>query len=946
MQTGGIILIDINKLKQMEKEAVSYWSKRILAQLRYAVELNQTLDGKYDKVLNNIIEFLAAAAEEDGVIAAAAARDAEQMLQPLSKEAKKYQMICAAHAHIDMNWMWRWEETVAIVLDTFRTILSLMDEYDEFTFSQSQASVYRIVEEHDPAMLEEIKKRIREGRWEVTAATWVEADKNLSGGESQARHLLYTRRILSEMLDLNPDSLNLDFEPDTFGHSVNVPEILSKGGIKYYYHCRGYDGYQLYKWKAPSRKSIIVYREPLWYLGAIEPSMAYYVPQFCSSHNLPAMLKVYGVGNHGGGPTRRDIERIIDMSAWPVFPNIKFGTYGEFFKLTEAIEDQLPVVTGELNFVFTGCYTSQSRIKKGNSVLQNRLHESEAYASMAAMSVGTAYAHKQFVKAWEKVLFNQFHDIVPGSCTVDTREHAMALYQQAAGLANTEAKRALRSIASHIDTSKWISGNESVRESVSEGAGVGFGAEDYQIPQAERGRGRNRVYHFFNSALYPRQEVVEITVWDWNGDKDSIQFVDAEGKPIPFQLLSDKDSSYWGHQYFKALLFVKVPAGGYTTCILAEKKLEKISLGFPLDARVERPARPVLENKHLKAAFDPRTGAIVSLVDKGNGQEIVDPGRPSAVFHFIEEDDSRGMTSWVVGNYRKVININDAGVTFTEVRNEEGLLRQSIRYEVKFSKSTLRVHVYLDQDSTCLGFDIECDFRELGEKGKGIPQLGFYLPLGYECRAYRYDVPSGTIERRPMDMDVPAISWAAALPRDTGRKALTLICGSKNGFRGVDNSLSLSLIRASIDPDPYPEVGLHQFSFHLSLPNATSNREFIEEAYSCCHPIQVLSGIPSKGELLPAGSFMTLEEGSIAVQAIKKPEEGSKTDSLIIRGYETEGRRTNAKIWFCRNIASACYVDIHERPVESELAVKTGGHNVSFGVEPHEVFTLKVEFAK
>ena len=298
-------MIDINKLKQMEKEAVSYWSKRILAQLRYAVELNQTLDGKYDKVLNNIIEFLAAAAEEDGVIAAAAARDAEQMLQPLSKEAKKYQMICAAHAHIDMNWMWRWEETVAIVLDTFRTILSLMDEYDEFTFSQSQASVYRIVEEHDPAMLEEIKKRIREGRWEVTAATWVEADKNLSGGESQARHLLYTRRILSEMLDLNPDSLNLDFEPDTFGHSVNVPEILSKGGIKYYYHCRGYDGYQLYKWKAPSRKSIIVYREPLWYLGAIEPSMAYYVPQFCSSHNLPAMLKVYGVGNHGESPTRR-----------------------------------------------------------------------------------------------------------------------------------------------------------------------------------------------------------------------------------------------------------------------------------------------------------------------------------------------------------------------------------------------------------------------------------------------------------------------------------------------------------------------------------------------------------------------------------------------------------------------------------------------------------------
>jgi alpha-mannosidase len=953
----------IDQLKEIEEKANSYWAKRITAQLEYAVQLNKVLDRKYDKNLSETVEYLYGKFASEGAVTADTAREAEKKLAPLSKDAKKFRMICVAHAHIDMNWMWRWEETVAVVLDTFRTMLNLMEEYPDFKFSQSQASVYKVVEEHDPAMLEEIKRRIKEGRWEVTASTWVEADKNMPNGESLARHILYTKRTLSRLLDIDPDSLNLDFEPDTFGHSLNVPEILARGGVKYYYHCRGYDGYNLYNWKAPSRKSVIVYREPLWYLGAIEPSMAYYVPEFCTRHNMDTMLKVYGVGDHGGGPTRRDIERITDMAGWPVFPRIKFGTYSEYFALAEKIRDQLPVVTGELNFVFTGCYTSQSRIKKGNNILQNRLNEAEAFASAAALSVGAPYPGQQFQKAWEKVLFNQFHDILPGSCIVDTREYAMGLYQQAAGLANTEISRALRCIASNIDSSAWISKDKPeksdskepmavepkkhlLEESISEGAGVGFGLSDYQIPQAERGSGRNRIFHFFNPSLYARYELVEVTVWDWDGKKENIEFVDSEGKAVPHQLLSEKNTHYWGHNYFKALVYANIPAMGYATYVLTEKKTEDVSLPLPLDPRVERLNSHTLENEHLKVVFDSRTGAIVSMTDKADRQEIIDPGRPAGIFRFIEEDDSRGMTAWVVGNYRQVAGINDAGVKFTEIRNETGLLRQSVRYTAAFGSSSLKVHIYLDKDSPRLGFDVECDFRELGVPGKGVPQLGFYMPVGYECRGYRYDIPSGTIERDGMDMDVPANNWAAAMPKDEGRKALTLISGTKHGFRCVDDSISLSLIRGSYDPDPYPEVGLHQFTFHVSLPNVTSNRELIEEAYACNHPIRVLSGRPGKGELLPAGSFMAIQEGGIAVQAIKMPEDTADTNSLILRGFETDGRRTRVEMTFSRSIARAYCVDINERPVETELAIKIADNHVFFGVEPYKVFTFKVEFLK
>lgn len=941
---GGIKLNQtLDKLKQMKEKAHSYWNSRIIAQLEYSFKISKVMDGKHNELITDTVDFLYEGFIAEGSVTATNAKEAEQRLLPLSEDAKSFQMICVAHAHIDMNWMWRWEETVAIVLDTFRTMLSLMSEYPQFKFSQSQASVYRIVEEYDPAMLEDIKARIKEGRWEVTASTWVETDKNMPSGESLARHILYTKRTLSKLLDIDPDSLNLDFEPDTFGHSLNVPEIMVKGGVKYYYHCRGYDGYNLYRWKAPSRSSVIVYREPLWYLGSIEPSMANYVPEFCTKHNMDTMLKVYGVGDHGGGPTRRDIERITDMATWPIFPRIKFGTYSEFFKLVEETVDQLPIVNGELNSVFTGCYTSQSRIKAGNSILENRLNEAEALASISAMAAGTSYPTSQFAKAWEKVLFNQFHDILPGSGTIDTREYAMGLYQQAAALANTEASRALMNIVSKIDTSYWASDSLNITESISEGAGAGFGLSDYQLPQTERGSGLLRIFHFFNPSLYARNEAVEVTVWDWEGSKENLVFADPEGKVVLNQLVNGQNIHYWGHNYFKVLVNAQIPPMGYNTYILSEKVNNDIPTPLPSDPRVDRQNSYTLENEHLRVVFDPRTAAIISMVDKANRHEVIDPTRVSGVFRLIEEDDSKGMTAWVVGQYKKITNINDLGVKITNIHNDEGLLRQSLGYTVAFGESRLKVGIHLDKDSSKLSFDIECDFREIGESGKGIPQLGFYMPVGYQCRSYRYDVPSGTIERDSIDMDVSANNWAAAMPKDPGKKPLIIIAGTKYGFRGVNDSLAISLLRGSYDPDPYPEIGLHQFSFCMSLSNVTSNREIIEEANASIHPIKVISGKAKKGELLPTGSFISVQEGSITIQAIKMPEESSNENRLILRGYETEGRRTKAELVFSRIVAKAYFVDINERPVETELGINVMDNHIIIGVEPYNLFTLLVE---
>jgi len=113
-----------------------------------------------------------------------------------------------------MNWMWSWHETVAATLATFRTMLNIMDEYPDFCFSQSQASVYKIVEDFEPEMMDRIKGRIDEGRWEITASAWVETDKNMPNTESMIRHIQYTKNYLRDSWDIDPASLEVDFSPE------------------------------------------------------------------------------------------------------------------------------------------------------------------------------------------------------------------------------------------------------------------------------------------------------------------------------------------------------------------------------------------------------------------------------------------------------------------------------------------------------------------------------------------------------------------------------------------------------------------------------------------------------------------------------------------------------------------------------------------------------------
>lgn len=900
---------------------------RILAELEFALHLSEAENGKYDAALEEALDYLLEKQQTEGVLTDQACEEAEEILEPIAEEAKSYELILAAHAHIDMNWMWSFNETVSIVLATFRSILNIMDQYPEFCFSQSQASVYKIVEEYDPELMERIKARIAEGRWEVTASAWVETDKNMPSGESLLRHIQYTREYLSRVWGVK--DFDLDFSPDTFGHSANVPEIDQFGGVKYFYHCRGNARRDvLYRYQAPSGKEVLTYREPNWYNGAITPQIgAGFMEIVKKSSGLKTGLVVYGVGDHGGGPTRRDVERALEMQTWKIYPKIRFGTFRDYFHEAEKIREKLPVVNEELNYFANGCYTTQSRIKRGNRRLEAAFYDAEAMSALAGQKVGFPYAKEKLTKAWEDVLFTHFHDILTGSCVQDSREHAMGLFQTSMATANTQITNAMRVIAEKIDTSS-IPVDIDAYNSQSEGAGAGYGIENFVgVPSTERGSGRTRIFHLFNSLSHARREVAELTVWDWTGDLRRLAMRDADGNDIPFQLVDHELQQYWDHKYIRVLVDQEVPALGYTTVVLYEKGLDSYPVYLQTNEQVSRCYDDVvLENEQTIVTISAETGRIKSLVDKTTGQELIGEGKEAGLVY--QETECKTSSAWNIGRAIKNVPV-DRCVELS--RAVIGELRSSVTAHFTVENSTAEVTYVLEKDQSLVRVELKVDWKEIGKDI--IPVLTWQTPLSYQTDAFRYDVPAGSTVRRGINNDVPGLRYGMALRMD-GSSAI-LVSDSKYGYRGQKESLNLTLINSSVSPDPYPERGIHTITLWVGAASGDA-KEAEDIATGCNHKIFYQPTNCHHGELPLEDSLVSVASHSAVITAVQPTTDGC----VLVRGCETSGERSAVKLSFGTEVKEAQAVDLFEETKDN--AVETDGSTVTVEVDGNALFAVKV----
>ncbi len=365
----------------------------------------------------------------------------------------KPSVACVGHSHIDMAWLWRLSATREKASRTFSTVLNLMEQYPEYRFMHSSPQLYKFLKQDYPTIFNRVKEKIKTGQWEITGGMWVEPDTNLPSGESLVRQFLFGKRFIQK--EFNRDT-KVVWLPDVFGYSAQLPQIIKKSGMDYFMTTKiswnqfNHFPYDTFNWRGLDGTGVLTHfittpENGSWYYtynGTLVPEE---IPGIWRNYKQKEvndeLLLAYGWGDGGGGPTREMLETARSLENLPGLPYVKLDKVEPYFKrLKERLSNQpLDEWRGELYFEYhRGTYTSQAHNKKCNRRMEDLMHVIEsAYAILLAQGAA-AYPQKEISGLWERILNNQFHDVLPGSSIrevyEDTKEDYLRLFEEGRGL--------------------------------------------------------------------------------------------------------------------------------------------------------------------------------------------------------------------------------------------------------------------------------------------------------------------------------------------------------------------------------------------------------------------------------------------------------------------------------------------------------------------------------
>ena len=960
--------------EQLDQKQRGLW-QRVLSQVQFARNLTELhRQDEWMSAVDEAEQYVQSAFQKHQQAVTDVTADVESILNPLAPLAKSYTVHGVGHAHIDMNWRWGWAETVATVIDTFTTVLALMEEFPAFHFSQSQGAIYEIVRNYHPAMFDQIRRRVAEGRWEVTASQWVEGDKNLPCGESLVRHLLYTRQYMHKHLGLTAEDVSIAWEPDTFGHAATIPDILAKGGVRWYYMLRGGQEEKppLFWWQGTGENKVLVYLDHAWCNNVIGPENIRGLMWFVRETGLKDWLLNYGIGDHGGGPTRRDLRMFEEMNNWPVFPTFHLTTARAYFSMIEQHGHTLPTLKGEMNFEYTGCYSSQSLIKRNNRFGEMACLRAERFEVLNQRLLGRSSPKEMLRRAWLDVLFGHFHDILPGSCVAATRQYHCAAYQNIAAATGQVSTQALRAIADVIDTS--FASRSSDCTHLPFQTPIGFGAG---IGRATRDAGVSMAGHFdcdsgcalviFNPSPHTRRDVLTFSLWDVEGGdvaEKEYQARTPDGATIPLQRRGSGD--YWGHGFLDLAVPVEVPAMAYSVMsieptgihskpgTLQEWDVRRAKPDGALshaDMRYERggvlAGEWALENQDVRVELDSRSGGIARFVDKRSGRVLIDTCDTQPLLEFANERPGR-MSSWVIqpAQFRypaRLIDLSEKAI---------GPHEASIEAKYSVGNSDVSLIYTLKSGMPWVDIQIRAHWREIGGEHIGVPSLRLRLPLNMSNCEYRFETPFGAIDRGiKSGQEVPTIRWVNVIGQSAhGATGLAVINDCTYSFSMHEASLTATLIRSSYEPDRLPEMGEHEIGFRL-VPHCAdaSDARLCRWAEEFNQPLQAVTTTAHSGTLpthVRDAVHVVPNNSDIVIEAIMVAEQ---EDAVIFRLRETAGRKTRSVLsldsTLLGEVASVCNVDLLEnRSNVTSTEIMPDGVGVS--LDSFEIASVKVKFTK
>ncbi|WP_413175374.1 alpha-mannosidase [Anabaena azotica] len=784
----------------------------------------------------------------------------------------KSKVYLLGHSHLDLAWLWPVAETWNAAQNTFESVLRLQQDFSELIFCHTTPALFAWVEKHRPDLFAEVQNQVRLGWWEVLGGFWVEPDLNLISGESIVRQLLYGQRYFLEKFGkISP----IVWVPDTFGFCATLPQFFANAGIEFFvtqklrWNDTNKFDYGLFWWRSLDGSQILSYMSaPIG--ETIDPiKMANYVCDWETQTGLQDVLWLPGVGDHGGGPTRDMLEIARRWEHSPVFPKLEFTTAEHYLQhiksQSEDLPQNLPIWEDELYLEFhRGCYTTHADQKRWNRKSEHLLYQAELFATLATVTCGVTYPHAEIETAWKQVLFNQFHDILPGSSITQVYQDALPEWQQVEQVGTKILDESLRAIASHIN-----------------------------LPQPPQPNSIPII--IFNSLNWQRCEVVSVTLPNIITESQSakVDFVcvapefHSEGNINPTWKIYDFDGNQLlSQQSENSLLFLAtIPSIGYQIYWLCPTSEN------PNIENSQLPQNWKLENEYLQIKINPETGDLESVFDKTQQREILN-GAGNQLQAFA--DSGQYWDAWNIDP-----DYNTKPLPPTKLKSiqwlEHGEIQQRLRVVRQLGKSEFSQDYVLQIGSPLLKINTTVNWQE----NHVLVKTAF--PLNIEAEFATYEIPCGAIRRstnpqtptEKAKWEVPALKWAdLTADTETGKYGCSLLNDCKYGYDAKTNQLRLTLLRSSHWPDSQADRGIHEFTYAL-YPHIGSWEEAdtVKRGYELNTPLQVLVNPEiqtSEISISQNQSFLKLSADNLIVMALKPSEDHQQ--KFIIRFYECHGK--------------------------------------------------------
>ncbi|MDE1161549.1 MAG: glycoside hydrolase family 38 C-terminal domain-containing protein [Acidobacteriaceae bacterium] len=847
------------------------------------------------------------------------------------------------NAHIDAAWLWPVSETVDVVKRTFSTALQLMNEYPDYKFTQSAAAYSAWMADKYPDIHKQIQERVKEGRWEIVGGMWVEPDLNLPGGESLVRQLLVGQRVFKDLYGV---TAKIGWNPDSFGYNWQLPQIYKRSGIDYFvtqkmhWNDTNQLPLRLFWWESPDGSKVLTYFPTDYAWTNVNPTRlsADYAESSQRNPGTAEHLDLYGVGDHGGGPTRDMLdsaEHWMALSKQPTaLPTFHFTTAQEYFDGVQAklaakspvlsydnilsykpeapdAEGRLTIPTwdDELYFEYhRGVYTTQAKHKAFMRRSEEETLDAEKLASFAWL-YGQSYPAEELTENWKKITFNQFHDLAAGSGIATIYRDAAKDYGEVLNEDEIVSGKSLDDIASRVNTLV----------------------------------GADKPVLVFNPLPWPRTELVDVAV-ELPKPNEKVALHDRAG-----QFVATQDAGK------SVIARVSVPALGYSVlsaspaCVTTKNgsRGTGICIGgaSSSDPSVHESSDSFsLQNDHVSFAVNKATGCITTIKEHvlsshaGKAEWLSKNACGNQLEAFT--DKPRNYDAWNIdpGTLDKAPTILDKADSVKLV--VDGPLRKTVRVERTFNKSHITQDISLDAGADTVVIDTTIDWHEKHVLLKAA------FPLAATAPKATYEIPFGSIQRpttrdnsyQKAQFEVPALRWA-----DLGdaKQGVSILNDSKYGYDAVGNVLRLTLLRAPTWPDPDADQGLQHFRYAIYPHTGEWHRvDTVRRAYELNQPLMATQTFAHTGVLPAEHSFVSVDEPNVILTAVKKAED---RDALVFRMYEAEGKATTVTLHVPEGAAGAREVNLMEAPLES-LPMKDGV--VTVAIKPYEILTVEAEYPR